>query len=153
MRPHDGRMPSAFIVSALRGEPLPVHGDGRQTRSLCFVTDTARGLIAAMERGRAGEVYNIGRPDEMTVLEFAHAVREAAGSRSPLEFLPPRPQDIQRRRPDIAKAERELDWRPEVDLATGLSQTVSWFARELGLDEKVTPVPSEVERKELRPAR
>ncbi len=67
MRPNDGRMPSAFIASALRGEPLPVHGTGRQTRSLCYVRDTAQGLIAVMERGRAGEVYNIGRPDELSL--------------------------------------------------------------------------------------
>jgi nucleoside-diphosphate-sugar epimerase len=138
MRPGDGRMPSAFIASALRGEPLPVHGDGRQTRSLCYVSDTARGLIAAMERGRGGHVYNIGRPDEMTVLEFAEAVRGAVDSAAPVAFLPARPQDIQRRRPDITKAQRELGWRPEVDLPTGLRRTVRWFIGELAAEREVT---------------
>lgn len=128
MRPHDGRMPSAFIVAALRGEPIPIHGTGRQTRSLCYVRDTARGLRAAMDRGRAGEVYNIGAPDELTVLEFARAVRAAAGSRSRLGRVPGRPQDIQRRRPDITKARRDLGWGPETPLAEGLRETVAWFA-------------------------
>ena len=133
MRPNDGRMPSAFITSALRGEPIPVQGSGRQTRSLCYVGDTARGLIAAMERGRAGEVYNIGRPDELTVGEFARMVRAVAGSRSPIRRVAGRPQDIRRRRPDIRKARRELGWSPRTTLEEGLRQTVRHFAAELGV--------------------
>lgn len=133
MRPADGRMPSTFITAALRGQPLPVHGDGRQTRSLCYVGDTAAGLIAAMHRGRSGEVYNIGRPDELTVMEFAQTVKRITGSASRIQRIPGRPQDIHRRRPDIRKARRELGWTPRVTLARGLSLTVPWFARELGV--------------------
>jgi nucleoside-diphosphate-sugar epimerase len=138
MRPHDGRMPSAFIAAGLRGEPIPVHGRGRQTRSLCFVGDTARGLIAAMERGRPGEVYNIGRPDEISVLDFARAVQQATGAISPIAFVPGRPQDIRRRKPEISKARRELDWRPETTLDAGLPPTIAYFARELDLPEPLS---------------
>ncbi len=129
MRADDGRMPSAFIVSAIAAEPIRVHGDGSQTRSLCYVEDTARGLIAAMQRGRPGDVYNIGRPDELSVLEFARRVRHAAGSRSRIVFVPGRPQDIRRRRPDIRKAIGELRWRPRTTLDEGLRRTVAWYRR------------------------
>lgn len=128
MRLGDGRMPSAFITSALRREPLIVHGNGRQTRSLCYVRDTARGLIAAMERGRSAEAYNIGRPEELTVLEFARLVLRLTRSSSPLRFARRRPGDIHRRRPDIRKAVRELGWRPVTPLRRGLAETIAWFA-------------------------
>src|SRR2546430_12679392 len=105
-----GRMPSPFVAPPRGGEPLPVHGDGAQTRSLCFVGDTVRGLRAAMERGRAGEVYNIGRADEISVLDFARTVIAAASSPSRIELVPGRPQDIQRRCPDATKSDRELGW-------------------------------------------
>jgi dTDP-glucose 4,6-dehydratase len=129
MQLNDGRMPSAFIAAALRGDPLLVHDDGSQTRSLCYVEDTARGLIAAMEGGRTGEVYNIGRADEVTVREFAERVVRAAGSDSSIRLVPGRPQDIQRRCPDATKAERELDWRPLTTLEDGLRGTIAWYRR------------------------
>ena len=131
MRVDDGRMPSSFIAAALRGEPIPVHGDGTQTRSLCYVGDTVSGLVAAMERGRAGEVYNIGRAEELTVAEFARCVIAATRSRSRLSFVPGRAQDIQRRRPDTTKAERELGWVPTTSLEDGLRETVTWYADRL----------------------
>lgn len=127
MQLDDGRMPSAFIAAALRGEPLTIHGDGSQTRSLCYVRDTVRGLFAAMERGRAGEVYNIGRADEFTVFEFARRAIRAAQSESTLRFAAPRPQDIQRRRPDGTKAERELGWVAGTSLDVGLRETIEWY--------------------------
>ena len=127
MSPDDGRMPAAFVVAAIENRPIPVHGDGQQTRSLCYVDDTVAGLVAAMERGRAGEVYNIGRADEVTVRDFAEIVRTAAGSRSEIALVPGRPQDIQRRRPDCTKAERELGWRPEVTLADGIARTIAHY--------------------------
>jgi nucleoside-diphosphate-sugar epimerase len=128
----DGRMPSTFIAAALRGDVLPVHGDGTQTRSLCYVKDTARGLFDAMERGRTGEVYNIGRPDEFTVLEFARRVIEAAESSSIVEFMPARPQEIQRRCPDATKAQRELGWTPQTALDLGLRDTIAWYRAAIG---------------------
>jgi nucleoside-diphosphate-sugar epimerase len=123
----DGRMPSAFIAAALRGEPLEIHGDGSQTRSLCYVKDTVRGLVAAMERGRPGEAYNIGRADEFTVLQFAQRVIRAARSDSAVRFVPGRPQDIQRRRPDGTKSERDLGWMPHTGLEAGLAETLEWY--------------------------
>jgi dTDP-glucose 4,6-dehydratase len=132
MRIDDGRMPSAFVAAAVQGEPIRVHGKGTQTRSLCYVEDTARGLIAAMERGRPGEVYNIGRPDELSVLRFAERVKKAAGSSSRIAFVPGRSQDIHRRKPAIAKATRELGWRPRTPLDEGLRRTVAWYRKELG---------------------
>jgi dTDP-glucose 4,6-dehydratase len=133
MQLDDGRMPSSFIAAALRGDPLQVHDDGSQTRSLCYVGDTALGLIAAMEQGRPGEAYNIGRDDEVSVREFAERVVRAADSASKIQFVPGRPQDIQRRRPDGSKAERELGWRPLTSLEEGLDRTIAWYRQAMGL--------------------
>lgn len=133
MRLRDGRMSSAFITAALRGEPITVEGSGRQTRSLCYVLDTARGLVAAMERGRQGRVYNIGRADEMTVMEFARSVKRVAASEAPIRRVPGRPQDIRRRRPDTRRASRELGWRATTPFGEGLRLTVEWFRTELGI--------------------
>jgi dTDP-glucose 4,6-dehydratase len=132
MQLNDGRMPTSFVAAAILGEPLRVHGDGSQTRSLCFVRDTARGLFAAMERGKAGEVYNIGRPDEISVVDFARIVLAAAESSAPISFVPGRSQDIHRRRPDGTKAERELGWKPETALADGLRETIGWYRAAIG---------------------
>jgi dTDP-glucose 4,6-dehydratase len=137
MQLDDGRMPSAFIAAALRGEPLPVHDRGIQTRSLCYVADTARGLIAAMERGQVAEAYNIGRDDEITVLDFAREVVRAVGSSSPIALVAGRPQDITRRRPDGRKSERELGWRPATTLSDGLSVTIAWYRERLGLPARM----------------
>src|SRR6266540_4093248 len=130
MQIDDGRMPAAFIVAAVTGKPIPVQGDGTQTRSLCFVGDTSEGLIAAMERGRSGEVYNIGRPDEMSVLEFAQRVRRVAHSSSEITFVPGRTQDIHQRRPDCSKAAKELRWRARTTLSEGLRKTIDWYRGE-----------------------
>ncbi len=127
MKLDDGRMPSSFIGAAIRGAALQVHGDGSQTRSLCFVADTVRGLRAAMERGRPGEVYNIGRADEVSVLEFARLVVRAASSPSEVIAVVGRSQDIQRRCPDGTKSERELGWRPKIALDDGLRETIAWY--------------------------
>ena len=139
MQLNDGRMPSSFIGAAVRGEPVRVHGDGTQTRSLCFVTDTVSGLYAVMENGRRGEAYNIGRADEMTVLDFAREVVREAGTDARIELVPGRAQDVQRRCPDTTKAEREIGWRAVTPLAVGLRTTVAWYRRRL-----VTPPVSMV---------
>lgn len=131
MRIGDGRMPAAFIVAALRGDPIRVYGDGSQTRSLCYVTDTARGLVLAMEKGSAGEAYNVGTQEELSVLAFARTVRRLARSRSTISFLPARDQDPRRRRPDTTKAARELGWRPRIALTTGIRRTIEWYREQL----------------------
>lgn len=151
MQLNDGRMPSAFISSAIRGEPIPVHADGMQTRSLCHVSDTARGLVAAMELGRIGEAYNIGRSEEISVLEFAKQVVRAAGNDTEIIFVPGRPQDIQRRCPETSKTERELAWRATTPLSDGLRSTVDWYRQRLvelsgttSIDHAVAPARAHV---------
>lgn len=138
MQLNDGRMPSTFIAAALQGNAVPVHDDGSQTRSLCFVADTVSGLIATMERGRVGEAYNVGRADEISVLEFARHVIREAGTRAEIRLVPGRPQDIRRRCPDLTKSERDLGWRPVTPLDEGLHATVAWYRRVLA-----TPAVSE----------
>jgi dTDP-glucose 4,6-dehydratase len=133
MRPDDGRMPAAFVVAALRGEPIQIHGDGSQTRSLCYVDDTCEGLIATMERGRTGEPYKIGRRDEVTVRQFAELVLRLSGSSSRIERLPQRTQDVSRRQPDTRKARRDLGWTPKVPLRVGLQRTIRYYRALLGI--------------------
>lgn len=132
--PHDGRLVPNFIVQALRGEAMTVYGDGRQTRSLCYVSDLVDGLVRAMEcRGAKGEVTNLGNPDEHTVLEFALIIRELAGSNATITYTEPAVgDDPQRRRPDITKARALLGWEPRVALREGLERTIAAFRDELG---------------------
>ncbi len=128
----DGRMVPTFAGQALRHEPITVHGDGLQTRSLCYVEDLVEGLLAAMfTDGTTGRVYNLGQPREHTVLEIAQMIVRAAGSRSEIEHVPPRPADIDRRKPDARRAEAELGWKAHRTLEFGLEQTINWYRESL----------------------
>jgi dTDP-glucose 4,6-dehydratase len=127
MRPDDGRVISNFIVSALRGQPLTVCGDGLQTRSFCYVDDEVTGLLALLDSSYQGPV-NIGNDDERTVLEVAQLVLELTRSRSTVEFVEERSDDPVRRRPDLTLAHRELGWKATTSLRDGLGQTIEWFA-------------------------
>ncbi|MFJ9457457.1 UDP-glucuronic acid decarboxylase family protein [Kitasatospora sp. NPDC101447] len=130
MRPGDGRAIPNFIHQALRGEPLTVAGDGRQTRSFCYVDDLVDGLVRAVHGTATGPV-NLGNPVETTILELAELVRRITGTASGITFVP-RPQDDPYiRRPDISRARAELGWQPGVDLGTGLAATVSWVEQSL----------------------
>ncbi len=126
LRPGDGRVVSNFIVQALAGRPLTVYGDGRQTRSFCYVSDTVRALLALMDSDWSQPV-NIGNPAEHTVLELADRVRALTGSDSPLVFRPLPADDPVRRRPDIGTARSVLHWRPEVALDEGLALTIEYL--------------------------
>lgn len=132
--PEDGRLVPNVVTQALRGQPITVYGDGQQTRSLCYVSDLVRGLLRAMETsGTTGRVYNLGNPDERTVLEFAEVIRRLAGSSSSIvhrEHISP--DDPHRRCPDIRRARAELGWEPTVGLDEGLRQTVEWFRQRVG---------------------
>ena len=132
MRAEDGRVVPAFISQALAGDPLTVSGDGSQSRSLCYVDDTVRGLLAVAASGHSGPV-NLGNPHELTVLEIAGLVRELCGSASLLTFVERPVDDPSRRRPDITLAERVADWRPETPVREGLAATISWFRSQLAL--------------------
>jgi len=130
MRLHDGRALPAFMAQALAGEPLTVFGDGRQTRSFCYVDDLIEGIWRLLRSSESLPV-NIGNPAEMTILEFARAVIECTGSRSEIVFEDLPVDDPKVRQPDIRKARRLLGWEPEIDLRTGLARTMAYFAAKL----------------------
>ncbi|MBB5907221.1 dTDP-glucose 4,6-dehydratase [Actinoalloteichus hymeniacidonis] len=132
MRPDDGRMVPTFIRQALAGLPMTVTGDGAQTRSLCYVADTARGLLALGRSDHPGPI-NLGNPVELSVGDLAAEVRSAAGSESPVTFVEAAEDDPRRRCPDITLARRQLSWRPEVALADGLRRTIDWFEENTGI--------------------
>ena len=127
--PTDGRVIPNFMMAAIRGEPLVIYGDGSQTRSLCYVSDLVCGLRAMMELpDLAGEVINLGNPDERTILELARNIVAGLDSRSEIRFEPAREDDPERRCPDISKARALLGWEPRVDLEDGLRETMAYFA-------------------------
>jgi dTDP-glucose 4,6-dehydratase len=129
MRAGDGRVIPQFITHALAGIPLPVHGDGRQTRSFCFVDDLVEGIYRlATYDGLAGEVFNLGNPEEITLLELAESVASLVRTPLDLVHLPLPQDDPARRRPDIRKAQAGLGWSPTVPLQEGLRRTIEWFA-------------------------
>src|SRR5947209_7237304 len=129
MRAGDGRVIPQFITHALSGVPLPVHGDGRQTRSFCFVDDLVEGIYRfATYDGLAGEVINLGNPEEMTLLELADIVASLVGTTPNIVQLPLPQDDPARRRPDTLKAQAGLRWAPTVPLREGLRRTIEWFA-------------------------
>ena len=126
MRLDDGRAVPAFFKAALRNEPLPVHGDGSQTRSLCYVDDLIEGLLRLMGSDYVGPV-NIGNPEEVTMLQLAEAIQEAVGHHPGVEFHPRPSDDPTVRCPDTTLAERVLGWGAQVPLVDGLAKTAPWF--------------------------
>jgi dTDP-glucose 4,6-dehydratase len=133
LRPDDGRVVSNFLQQALRGEPLTVYGDGGQTRSLCYVDDEIRGLIALFDSDLTGPV-NIGNPDEYTIMELARNVVELLGSSSPIVHHALPVDDPTRRRPDITLARSALGWEPTTGLRDGLTLTAEAVRKELAID-------------------
>jgi nucleoside-diphosphate-sugar epimerase len=128
MQGGDGRVIPNFCVSALRGEPLTVYGDGSQTRSFCYVDDLVDGLIRlATTPGLAGRVVNLGNPGEYTIRELAEVTARLAGVPLRTEDRPLPPDDPSRRRPDITLARSLLAWEPTVPLETGLARTLDYF--------------------------
>jgi len=130
MRPDDGRAIPAFVGQALSGRPLTVAGDGSQTRSICYVDDTVRGILAMAFSGEPGPV-NIGNPDELSMLRLAQWIVELTGSSSEISFIDLPVDDPRVRRPDTTRAEQLLGWRPTVASEEGLRRTVAWFAEQL----------------------
>jgi len=129
---NDGRMVPNFITQAIQNKPLTVYGDGSITRSICYVSDLVEGLLVAMFRPHTtGEVFNLGSTEERTVLEFAHTIIRLCNASSSIIFEPSRIDDPERRRPDIAKAQRILGWQPEVCMEEGLRRTIEWFSSQI----------------------
>jgi UDP-glucuronate decarboxylase len=126
----DGRVVSNFIVQALRGEPLTLYGDGKQTRSFCYVDDTVEGLMRLEASDTEGPI-NLGNPNEVSMLELAEHIRRLTDSRSPIVFHPLPTDDPKRRCPAIGLAIKALQWKPTVSLADGLARTVEHFRRGL----------------------
>ena len=130
MRLNDGRVVPNFIAQALRGEALTVFGDGSQTRSFCYANDTVEGIYRLLMSDEADPV-NIGNPQEMTILQFAHRIIELTDSSSRITYV--QPQDVRIkddpkvRQPDITKAQHVLGWEPKVSLEEGLGKTIEWF--------------------------
>lgn len=147
MRPNDGRVISNFVVQALKGEPLTVYGDGRQTRSFCYVSDLIEGILRLLmisdgrtaastgaKRGSEDDIHlptNIGNPGEFTVVQLARMVIELTGSRSVIEHKLLPVDDPRVRQPDITRAARLLGWEPRVSLEEGLRKTIAFFASEM----------------------
>lgn len=126
MRLNDGRALPNFLYQALRGEPITVYGDGKQTRSFCYVSDLIDGIYRLLESNEH-EPTNIGNPQEITILEFAERVRALVGSAAPIVFRPLPQDDPKQRCPDIAKVRRVLNWQPKVKLEDGLRMTLDYF--------------------------
>ena len=118
----DGRVVIEFVKAALDNKPLPIFGTGVQTRSFCFVSDLIDGIIAAMEKGQKGEVYNLGSPNEFRILELAEKVKELTNSSSEFEYHQLPEDDPMQRCPDISKAKEQLGWAPQISLKEGLNQ-------------------------------
>src|SRR5947209_4648778 len=126
MQVSDGRAVPNFMAQAIRGEPITVYGDGSQTRSLCYVSDLVRGVLANLERGDELPV-NLGNPHEVTVLELAQTIVRLAGSTSRIVHKELPVDDPKQRRPDISRAKDRLGWEPEVALEDGLAKTLEYF--------------------------
>ena len=122
----DGRAVPNFMAQALRGEPITVYGDGSQTRSLCYVSDLVRGVLAVLELGDEMPV-NLGNPHEVTVLQLAETIVRLAKSKSQIVHRELPVDDPKQRRPDITHAKQLLGWEPEVSLEDGLTRTLEYF--------------------------
>jgi len=133
MKSNDGRVVPNFILQALTDRPITVYGDGKQTRSFCYVSDTVHGLVSLMNSDFV-EPVNIGNPIEITVMELVEIIKKMSGSTAEVIFLRIPEDDPQRRCPDISRAKQVLAWEPRVSLEEGLKMTVEWFKQELKAD-------------------
>ena len=133
MNIEEGRAVVNFIRQAVRDEPITIYGDGRQTRSFCYIDDQIEGLIKAMESAHShAEIFNIGNPDEITIVEFAKHIKKLSGSKSEIIYSEPFPTDDPRqRKPDIKKARDKLGWHPKTSLKDGLKRTIEYFRKSL----------------------
>jgi dTDP-glucose 4,6-dehydratase len=127
MRADDGRAIPTFIAQALRGEPLTVQGTGAQTRSICYVDDLVRGILALLDSGETGPI-NCGTEHEMSMRDLAETIVRLTGSRSEVTFVPRTADDPEKRRPDLTRARTLLGYEPKVEPEEGLRRTIEYFA-------------------------
>ncbi len=124
-----GRALSKFITQAIKGEDITVYGDGSQTRAFCYITDTIHGFLnVLLNESAKGQVFNIGSPEEITILELANKIRDMTSSNSAIKFQTLPQDDPKRRCPDISKAKKILNWSPKINLEDGLKKTIDWFS-------------------------
>lgn len=128
MRKDDGRVVPNFITQALKNEPITVYGDGKQTRSFCYISDLIDGIYKLM-MSDINEPINLGNPEEHTILEFAEIIKNLTKSNSKIVFKPLPVDDPHVRCPDITKAKKLLKWQPKVELRKGLAKTIEWFKK------------------------
>ncbi|MDR1992514.1 MAG: SDR family oxidoreductase [Nitrososphaerota archaeon] len=125
-----GRALSRFIAQALAKQNITVYGDGKQTRSFCYIADTVTGLLLLATNSEAiGEVVNVGNTQEVTILELAQKIKEITKSESPITFYPLPKDDPKRRCPDTTKLEKIVCWKPTIELQEGLQKTIKWFTK------------------------
>jgi UDP-glucuronate decarboxylase len=129
MRPDDGRVVSNFIIQALKGEDITVYGDGKQTRSFCYVDDLIEAMIRMMNQEETVGPVNTGNPNEFTILELAEKVIELTGSKSKIIFKELPEDDPMQRKPDNTLARKKLDWEPQIQLEEGLKKTITYFSQ------------------------
>jgi len=127
MAEHDGRVVSNFILQALRDEPITIYGDGKQTRSFCYVDDLIEGMYRLMNREEFQGPVNIGNPEEYTIKELAEKIIKFTNSKSELTFENLPTDDPLQRKPDISLAKEMLDWEPEVSVDDGINKTIEYF--------------------------
>jgi UDP-glucuronate decarboxylase len=135
MHPDDGRVVSNFIVQALKGDDITIYGDGKQTRSFCYVDDLIDGIVKFMNS--SGEItgpMNLGNPAEFSIVELAEQVINLTNSKSKLVMYPLPSDDPRQRKPDISLASNTINWTPTVDLKAGLSATIKYFESVIGRD-------------------
>ena len=141
MHPFDGRVVSNFIRQALAGEDITIFGDGKQSRSFCYVDDLINGFIAMMDADEATGPINLGNPGEFTMLELASLVLELTGGNSELVMKPLPADDPTQRQPDITLAKSTLGWEPTIPLKEGLQKTIAWFSDQ-DLSQWTPPTPN-----------
>lgn len=132
MRLEDGRVVPNFLSQGLKGKNLTIYGDGKQTRSFCFIDDLIKGILLAVEKGKP-EPINLGNPEEITILEFGKIVKELIPQAGDFVFKPLPQDDPKQRRPDIKKAKEILGWVPDIPVKEGLGKTIPYFKKKLGL--------------------
>jgi UDP-glucuronate decarboxylase len=144
MHPQDGRVVSNFIVQALQNEPITIYGDGKHTRSFCFVSDLVEGMVRMMDSPKecTGPI-NLGNPAEMTIWQLASMIKEMSNSRSEIRFHPLPSDDPKQRQPDITLAKEILGWEPRVPLHEGLQKTIDYFDGLIRAKPRSAILPSE----------
>jgi len=128
MRSNDGRVVSNFIFQALQGNPLTIYGDGSQTRSFCYVDDLIEGMISLMNSNISTPV-NIGNPEEFKIIQLANIIKNIINPNLKLIYKPLPEDDPSKRRPDISKARKHLQWQPKINFDKGIHLTIDWFKK------------------------